>query len=465
MKKSSYVLTFLFLCLCYLIIVGTALFAQTNCVVKTANFNGIKANGLKKIVLVQNDSTKIEFVSNDCNLNYSIKDGILFLQSSIPNLKGTIKLFAPTFTSIELNGGAELSNENTLILDKFSIESNGASEISLDVDAQDVSLKIAGASDVKLSGKANKLNIISDGASDVDAYQLKGLIAMVEANGASDIKVNPDSLLVADISGASSIKYLNEPKVKEININGFTRTMQKNINDTLISESGSNGFGEDFFDFDKSSKPKFVGNWSGVELGINGYITPDFSIDMPSAYKFLELNYAKSMNFNLNFFQQSVNLIGNKFGFVTGLGLQWNNYRFDNNMILRNDSTVIAGSYDNSKAYYKSKLLATYLVLPLLLEFQTNNEHDINSFHLAVGVIGALRIGSHSKQVFSSSNGKSKPKVYDDFYLNPYKLDATVRIGWGVLNLYANYSLTEMFRNNRGPVLNPFSIGLCLPLS
>jgi hypothetical protein len=82
-----------------------------------------------------------------------------------------------------------------------------------------------------------------------------------------------------------------------------------------------------------------------------------------------------------------------------------------------------------------------------------------------VGVIGGVRLGSHTKNVYSSNGGNHKPKSYDDFDLQPFKLDATARIGWGPLNIYANYSLIEMFRNDRSPELYPFTIGLILPFS
>jgi len=73
---------------------------------------------------------------------------------------------------------------------------------------------------------------------------------------------------------------------------------------------------------------------------------------------------------------------------------------------------------------------------------------------------------SHTKQLYySDGSGKNKPKVFDDFYLQPFSLDATARIGWGPLNLYANYSLVQMFRAGKGPELYPFSIGLIMPFS
>ena len=105
-------------------------------------------------------------------------------------------------------------------------------------------------------------------------------------------------------------------------------------------------------------------------------------------------------------------------------------------------------------------------MLPLLLEYQTNSHHRANSFHIGIGVIGGIRLGSHTKQEYTTTGGgKQKQKIKDSFHLQPFILDATARIGWGPINLFATYSLISMFRQDRGPELRPFTLGLILPFT
>ncbi len=109
-----------------------------------------------------------------------------------------------------------------------------------------------------------------------------------------------------------------------------------------------------------------------------------------------------------------------------------------------------------------------------------------NDFYISAGLIGSLRINSHSKRYYDELNKEfdvlqydkqtqdfvkigtatspdyPKVKKFDDFYLNPFRLDATARIGWGRVNLFATYALTPMFRKNKGPELYPWSIGIVL---
>ena len=117
----------------------------------------------------------------------------------------------------------------------------------------------------------------------------------------------------------------------------------------------------------------------------------------------------------------------------------------------------------NDASYKKSKLVVTYLTVPLLLELQTNRFTNRNSFHIAGGISSGLRIGSHSKVKFEKPNGGTeKNKDRNDFNLNPFKLDATALIGWGSINLYGNYALIDMFKAGDGPQLRPFSVGIRL---
>lgn len=232
-------------------------------------------------------------------------------------------------------------------------------------------------------------------------------------------------------------------------------------------------------------KDKFNGHWAGVELGWNGYVNSDFNMNFNNTAPYMNMNTARSMMVNLNPFDISVNIAKNKFGFTTGLGFQLSNYYFTGNYVWLNDSASLVayqvqdanGNYVNLK---QNKLFVSYLTLPLLFEFQTNHKMNVRSFHVSVGVIGAVRISTYSKQKYASvdqtyylvdDKGKRVASYYVDdnvvrnygaYHLSPFKLDASFRIGWSFLNLFATYSLTPMFQNNQGPKVYPWSVGISL---
>ena len=59
-----------------------------------------------------------------------------------------------------------------------------------------------------------------------------------------------------------------------------------------------------------------------------------------------------------------------------------------------------------------------------------------------------------------TSPNYNKTKSHDDYHLQPFKADATFRIGWGYVNLFATYNLVQMFRLDKGPELHQFAAGI-----
>jgi hypothetical protein len=212
-------------------------------------------------------------------------------------------------------------------------------------------------------------------------------------------------------------------------------------------------------DTSKSKKKRPESHWAGIELGINMFMNKDNEFDVPSGYDFLELNEAKSIALNINFTDKELSLINNRLLLVSGLGMTFNNYRFRNNITLLADTNRVAGTYDTIN-YQKSKLSVTYLTVPLLLEYTDGKSK--RSFHIAAGIIGGLRIGSHTKQKYSIGNKTVKPKVRDDFNLSPIRYDATIRFGFGSLAFFSTYTLNGLFKEKRGPEIHPFTAGIGL---
>ena len=487
---TKFILTYLF------IAISLIINAQSKITINTGEFTGFEINQPLDIYIYQSESNYIQVKGNNIEKNkIEITNDHGFLEISVHgsgNMNSQFHIYSKHLDKIILSGASELHTVGQIKGSSINLKLSGASDAKLNLDYKRLYSSQSGASDASVYGKVDSMTIKLSGASDFDSYGAKNIYTSIEASGSSDANVNPDSTLLAVLSGASDLAFKKEPAYKSINSNGASEYGQKNssgdgveLNNMSVFEDGDTvridlGNGRRkivIVDGDngvkikthKGYKARFKGNWAGVELGVNGYMTPKGSINMPSDYEFLELKYENSRNFNLNFFQQSFNLAGNKFGLLTGLGFRWLNYRFANDIVLSGDSSKIYGFHDMdaTRSYTKSKLTAWYLTMPVIFEFQTNSHHQSNSFHIGVGVIGGLRLGSHSKQVYTSTvgDGKQKQKSRDSFHLQPFVLDATARIGWGPINLFATYSLIDMFRQDRGPALRPFTVGIILPFT
>lgn len=188
-------------------------------------------------------------------------------------------------------------------------------------------------------------------------------------------------------------------------------------------------------------RTRFRGNWSGIEIGYNNYTVSRTHQLIPDDIDYMTLHSGKSNNFNLNFGQLSLGLTRH-IGFVTGMGLNWNNYRFDgNNNIMKGTGGRIE-ILDPGSELEKSKLTTLYLNVPVLLEVQVPVSGS-NHLNISAGPIGGVKIHSHSKMVFEDRN---KVKSNSDFNLNLLRYGATARVGYSNLQIYGTYYITPLFR-------------------
>jgi len=220
------------------------------------------------------------------------------------------------------------------------------------------------------------------------------------------------------------------------------------------------------FDWDTEYKHRdeFKGHWAGIEIGVNGLMDKSNSLTLNDDLAWLDLKQARSLNFNINFMQYSIGFGTDKIGLLTGMGLEFNNYHFSNPITLAMkdgitivDSTFIIGNFD----VQKSKLSTTHLTIPLILEGQIPVGGHRNRIYIAGGVIGGLRIGSHTKVIYDD-NGRKKDKNHDDFNLATLRYGFTARLGYRGIKLFANYYPVQLFEKSKGPEVYPFTVGLVL---
>jgi Outer membrane protein beta-barrel domain len=228
----------------------------------------------------------------------------------------------------------------------------------------------------------------------------------------------------------------------------------------LIKYPGKEDWDENDYEHEHSGRRSgFRGHWTGIELGYNNYLSSAKSFSLPSDIDYMTLQSGKSSNFNINFAQLSLG-ITRHFGFVTGLGLNWNNYRFDGNNSIQKGPDGVIEELDPGLKLEKSKLATLFLTLPVMLEIQIPVEN--NRLHIAAGPIGALKLGSHTKMVFEDGH---TIKSWGDFSLNMLRYGATARVGYGNFQLFGTYYCTPLFQSGKGPDgddLYPFEIGVAL---
>ncbi|HZH86531.1 MAG TPA: outer membrane beta-barrel protein [Brumimicrobium sp.] len=215
-------------------------------------------------------------------------------------------------------------------------------------------------------------------------------------------------------------------------------------------------------DGDKDKKWN-VYQWRGLEFGVNGLFTSNaFEINNDPANIFLELDYAKSFMMNLNLFEFNTRIGTEKVRFYTGIGLRFNRYAFKTtNSTLSYNDTSIFNTMDSLKIFDKNYLNASYISIPVFFSFMPGKNPN-KSFHISAGATLNYRIGSRIKQKYVLDDQKRKDVNKGHYHLNPFLVDASLRVGVGNFSVFANYGLNSLFESKKGPDYKPFSIGLSL---
>jgi hypothetical protein len=242
----------------------------------------------------------------------------------------------------------------------------------------------------------------------------------------------------------------------------FGKTQILVVNNTPdMEESTDDGSADDEEEEDEPrKKKKSEAHWAGLDFGVS------LLLDQNRQNNFTDNPYwkndaAKSQVWNLNILERKFNFGTPYVGLTTGLGFSFTSVAFNDNYLIQSTPDSVYAVIDTVSQYSKNKLKATYLTVPLMLEFNTNADED-KSFYLAAGVVGGVRLTSKTKRQGEFDGKEFNEKVKGPFSLNPFKVDAAVRLGYGDWGVFANYSLLPLFDQGKTVDIYPLTFGLSL---
>lgn len=186
-----------------------------------------------------------------------------------------------------------------------------------------------------------------------------------------------------------------------------------------------------------AQKPDSIKN-GGFGRGFNGYVCYDFP-----------LGGKKKTNFS----------------FAAGIGISTANIYFDNQQINFTDTGTKGQQVSfspESKSYSKYKITTAYLTAPFELRYFGNKTNRNKGFKAAIGLTVGTLVGAHTKGVYKVEGSKVADKVNTKRYIAPWSFAGTARIGWGNFSVFGSYNFTQMFKEDQGPAVTPYSVGLCI---
>lgn len=376
--------------------------------------------------------------------------------------------------NIQLLSSADVVCKSTITGDYINVYSSGSGDMVMKLDYDTVHVVLNGSGDIILEGRCNVLQAILLGSGDLVTDGMKAGDSFIDLRGSREARGGDDvslSELMAELGTnlerlSDSVDWKNVEKGMEQwgkDMEEWGRKMEK-WGERFEYKQGGNydrPRSNDRPAPDQNRRPEkknllFDGNWNGFEAGLNMLLGPGSTANFEGDYSFLELRPLRSWVFNFNIADVGIAFDRRHIaGLYTGVGLGWNNYSFNKPIKVVKGDTDLEYEPLDAATWRRSKLGVLYVQAPLMIEVRPTRR-----LYIAAGVTGGLRIDGWTKVKFQNGD---KVKVHSDYYLNRFKLDASLRIGkndgWG---FFANFNLLPTFDEAHAPTCHTTSFGFSL---
>jgi hypothetical protein len=232
MKSSSKSLVILL----FLTLSTLSIYAQTTEEIRNiSNFKGIRTSSGIDLYIKQGNIESIKIVGDKDKMEKVIteKEGDI-LKIYAGSKKGwfnfdfdwsnkkAIKVYVTikNLNSLSATGGSDVFSEGKLDLINLEVRATGGSDITLDLDADELLCETTGGSDVILSGTTTVFKAFSTGGSDLKASKLRSNYCTVSSTGGSDAYVWAEKEISISTTGGSDVYHKGGARVVKSSATG-----------------------------------------------------------------------------------------------------------------------------------------------------------------------------------------------------------------------------------------------------
>lgn len=221
----------------------------------------------------------------------------------------------------------------------------------------------------------------------------------------------------------------------------------------------------DWFVFDVGFQ-NYTDKTDYVAATANQYLLNEPGTTYPLGKNDFKLKAGKSINVNIWFFMQRLNLVQHHLNLIYGLGIDFDNYVYSAALSFKqagytpySATETIPHPYviRDSITFKKDKLASNYVTVPLMLNYASNPGYRNKGFNVSAGASIGYLYNSRNKQ---KSYQRGNLKNFGDYGLQQFKFSYIAEIGLGPVKLYGSYTPDSIF--DEGFDMHSYVIGIRL---
>jgi len=186
----------------------------------TSNYDEVSVGGSFDVILIKGKESKITiegeeniipFIETEVNgatLDVKHKKRVNLRTTKRPRVTITYK----NIDKVSLGGSGNIKSEGTIKSNDFHVSLSGSGNITLIVDADEISSNIGGSGNIELSGTSKKFTCSIAGSGSIKAYELDTDILNANIAGSGRIKATVSTQIKAKVVGSGHIYYKGNPK-------------------------------------------------------------------------------------------------------------------------------------------------------------------------------------------------------------------------------------------------------------
>lgn len=188
---------------------------------KVTDFTSIDISGGFNVILKQDSSLALKITADDNLLKYiktTVNGGRLRIytrRNVCSSGRMMVYVGVHNLEDLKASGGINVESEGKIVTRDMHFNLSGATKVTMDLNADNVTTKGAGSTELNLKGQATSHNIELTGSGKVNALDFIVGNCDIQTTGVGESNVNVLHSLTINSTGASDVKYRGNPTVSE----------------------------------------------------------------------------------------------------------------------------------------------------------------------------------------------------------------------------------------------------------